>query len=550
MMKEDNPIFIHSLFRSGSTYLVEVFRRSPANYWCYQEPLHEIFLSQDLSKDFLLQEDNKKASYLRHPALSRPYFYEFSFVVNEIKRLFRKSFPYDLYFLSKLDDCIELKAYLNLLLQNAPATPVLQCCRSIGRMEALKQEVGGIHIFLWRNPWDQWWSYKTDFYFDRANILIANALTAPDFIKRLRFDINLPEFHSDNLYDEILFAEAHRLTSDASYMLFYALWCHAFIVAKPLCDLDINIDMLAVSMEYRDSIVKRLTELGISNLDFSDCKVPISTHSTDDKAFFDSIEERIHGLLQDSGISSKQIDEMLTMRHSHTVSFSDEHFLQSLMITASRSTKLTRRYETELANLVSRWNSAIEALQRAEAAARQASERAVAAEARADQAEANTREAQAHAEQAQARAHEAEQRLAALYNSISWRITAPLRTPPVRFVYRQIIHIKEQGFIGRVKFVSGNLLKIGEAKAVHFIEDHPVPYNTALKWMHRLGLYALARAFYRRVTRHNSDAPFTCPPPVTNIESEALSPRAHEIYSQLKNGLDTEKKRDSGIGCI
>lgn len=526
MMKEDNPIFIHSLFRSGSTYLVEVFRRSLANYWCYQEPLHEIFLSQDLSKDLLLQEDNKKASYLRHPALSRPYFYEFSFLVNEIKRLFRKSFPYDLYFLSKLDDCIELKAYLNLLLQNAPATPVLQCCRSIGRMEALKQEVGGIHIFLWRNPWDQWWSYKTDFYFDRANILIANALTAPDFIKRLRFDINLPEFHSDNLYDEILFAEAHRLTSDASYMLFYALWCHAFIVAKPLCDLDINIDMLAVSMEYRDSIVKRLTELGISNLDFSDCKVPISTHSTDDKAFFDSIEERIHGLLQDSGISSKQIDEMLTMRHSHTVSFSDEHFLQSLMITASRSTKLTRRYETELANLVSRWNSAIEALQRAEAAARQASERAVAAETRAEHAEAKAEEAELQAaqaneraNQAEANAREAEQRLAALYNSISWRITAPLRTPPVRFVYRQIIHIKEQGFIGRVKFVSGNLLK-------------------------------QARAFYRRVTRHNQNAPFTCPPPVTNIESEALSPRAHEIYSQLKNGLDTEKKRDSGIVCI
>jgi hypothetical protein len=54
-----------------------------------------------------------------------------------------------------------------------------------------------------------------------------------------------------------------------------------------------------------------------------------------------------------------------------------------------------------------------------------------------------------------------------------------------------------------VKFVSNNLLKIGGAKAVHFIEDHPGLYNTVLKWIHRLGLYEQARAFYRRVTRHN-----------------------------------------------
>jgi len=248
--------------------------------------------------------------------------------------------------------------------------------------------------------------------------------------------------------------------------------------------------------------------------------------------------------------------------------------------------------EQRASEALQRAEQAEERAHHAEDAAREASERAVAAEARAEhaeakaeqaelqaaqaseranQAEANAREAQARADQAEqrasealqavaqltdrvlqaeARAHEAEQRLAALYNSISWRITAPLRTPPVRFVYRQIIRIKEQGFIGRVKFVSSNLLKIGGAKAVHFIEDHPGLYNTALKWIHRLGLYEQARAFYRRVTRHNSDAPFTCPPPVTNIESEALSPRAREIYSQLKNGLDTEKKRDSGIVCI
>jgi acetyl/propionyl-CoA carboxylase alpha subunit len=234
--------------------------------------------------------------------------------------------------------------------------------------------------------------------------------------------------------------------------------------------------------------------------------------------------------------------------------------------------------EQRASEALQRAEQAEERAHHAENAAREASERAVAAETRAEQAElqaaqaneranqaeANARKAQARAEQAEqrasealqreahqlsdrvlqaeARAHEAELRLAAIYNSKSWRITAPLRTPPVRFVYRQIIHIKEQGFIGRVKFVSNNLLKIGEAKAVHFIEDHPGLYNTALKWIHRLGLYALARAFYRRVTRHSQNAPFTCPAPVTNIESEALSPRAREIYLQLKEAIERRHK--------
>jgi FkbM family methyltransferase len=240
--------------------------------------------------------------------------------------------------------------------------------------------------------------------------------------------------------------------------------------------------------------------------------------------------------------------------------------------------------EQRASEALQRAEQAEERAHHAENAAREASEHAVAAEARAEhaeakaeqaalqaaqaneranQAEVNAREAEARAEQAEqrasealqaaqltdrvmqaeARAHEAEQRLAALYNSISWRITAPLRTPPVRFVYRQIIRIKEQGFIGRVKFVSNNLLKIGGAKAVHFIKDHPGLYNTALKWIHRLGLYEQARVFYRRVTRHNSDAPSACPaPPVMDTGLEDLSPRAREIYLQLKEAVERRHK--------
>jgi len=49
------PIYIHSLFRAGSTYLFHVFRRSKAGYWCYQEPLHEVAFIAKHNPDILCQ---------------------------------------------------------------------------------------------------------------------------------------------------------------------------------------------------------------------------------------------------------------------------------------------------------------------------------------------------------------------------------------------------------------------------------------------------------------------------------------------------------------
>ena len=35
------PIFVHSIFRSSSTYIFNVFRRSKYKYYSFQQPLHE-----------------------------------------------------------------------------------------------------------------------------------------------------------------------------------------------------------------------------------------------------------------------------------------------------------------------------------------------------------------------------------------------------------------------------------------------------------------------------------------------------------------------------
>ena len=72
----NSPIFIHSLFRSGSTYLFNVFRRT-GNYWCYQEPENEWLLELDNKPEALLAVTTNNGGNIHHPDIGKPYFWQF-----------------------------------------------------------------------------------------------------------------------------------------------------------------------------------------------------------------------------------------------------------------------------------------------------------------------------------------------------------------------------------------------------------------------------------------------------------------------------------------
>ncbi|MEA3115191.1 MAG: hypothetical protein QOG58_4990, partial [Caballeronia sp.] len=55
-MLTKSPLFLHSLFRSGSTYLFEKFRRTD-RFYCYQEPCNEALIDLDTNPD----------GFLKHP---------------------------------------------------------------------------------------------------------------------------------------------------------------------------------------------------------------------------------------------------------------------------------------------------------------------------------------------------------------------------------------------------------------------------------------------------------------------------------------------------
>jgi hypothetical protein len=470
-LKRADPVFIHSLFRSGSTYLFNVFRRSPAGYTCYQEPLNEFLLCARTEPEKLLAIHEAAARTYRHPKLDRPYFAEFHIVADEVGRLYRKEFAYDQYFAQSAEEVASLKEYFGMLCAAAKGSAVFQCCRSSGRLATAKQECGGTHIYLWRNPWDQWWSSKVDLAFDVNYLLVANARHPPAPLAELRRRLGIPEFHDPDIHREREFFFEHRLDARGSYALFFLLWCLAANSAASSADLVISIDELAASPDYQDAMRIQLAALGIHALDFSDCRVPRMAYGSADRSFFADVEAEVLELMRGHGIADECIETLRLM--SRTAQGATPESVDQIDLVDSQRQEilrtLARRQEDEIPNLLTALTQSRSLVERSEAVVRVAEEhaaesdrRAVAAEqlaqaaiARGEAAEvwasdaerraiatasqlasveqqlAATRQALGATEMrlshAAATAEQVHQQLQAVYKSHSWRITAPLR---------------------------------------------------------------------------------------------------------------------------
>ncbi len=286
----NKPVFIHSMFRSGSTYLYEVFRRHKEEYWCYYEPLHEEI---KFLKNTDIEKSQKINLTLHHPILDKPYFDEFLKIGVDLNLVFKKRFSYDCFFLEKNQDDPELKHYIQLLLDHASKRPLLQFCRSTGRIPWLKSNFKAIHIFLLRNPWDQWFSYKITPYFDHANRLIFCASSVPLVINDLRKNIRIICRHTQDISDDFRFCASTHTSPEISYTIFFALWCYTFIQGSHHADCVIDMDLLGSSFDYQEQISTSLSKYSISGLNFNDCHTPQNHYSIPEVGFFNKIEDEI-----------------------------------------------------------------------------------------------------------------------------------------------------------------------------------------------------------------------------------------------------------------
>lgn len=359
------PVFIHSLFRSGSTYIYNVFRRSVKEYYCYQEPLNEflIFLNSDASK--LFEEGSETAQNLRHPTLTRPYFWEFYENRKVLSGLFQKSFSYDEFFPgSSLELSEEQTQYFDALIAHAKGCPVFQMCRSGGRVGAFKKLYGGIHIHLWREPRNQWWSFKINDYFDPAVQLIYNSWHLPPVLAEIKRQCGMGEFHDGDVSVEFQHARRSPLSAKENYISFYALWLYTFMETEKYADVTLNIDALSVDESYRESSLKSLADIGVNDLDFGDCLVPQALFSKKEVEFFQLIERQVRSIFIGQGYNELDIDKTRIAHES--VIFSGSYKNNDLQRDAVRARDIVCRYLDSFAlqeNMLERYRKKIEKLE-------------------------------------------------------------------------------------------------------------------------------------------------------------------------------------------
>jgi hypothetical protein len=422
----NSPIFIHSLFRSGSTYLFNAFRRSSAGYWCFQEALHEnAYFCRENPELLRADHGEDKRRLLRHPAGIGEYFLELQEAWPAWKDTITDDAVYDGYFAPDGTD-IGI-AYWKSLINAAQGQPVFQECRTSGRIAAIKQQISGFHIYLWRDPWDQWWSYKVDPYFDLASLLIITAPAPPPAVGILLDALGIDCGRGTSLAKSMEICSDRPLSGESSFLVFYMLWCLGLREGVMHADLLLNIDRLTDSKSYRSRILDQLAQAKIPGLDFSDCRVSQGHYFDKDREFFKPLEDKVHQWLLEGGWSNDDLDRVRSLRAEYLPelrSVSTSYNTAALIEQLNRARDLLIRRQQYWSDRSETYRERFQNLdlQLRELEANLAEQSRTVSELMAQKAMAAT-----EIEVLQTELSSSEAMVDQLHGSLSWRITRPLR---------------------------------------------------------------------------------------------------------------------------
>jgi hypothetical protein len=360
-------IFIHSLFRTGSTYLWNKFRQQD-NFYCYYEPFHPSLMNVTLyNLESILTKDYKA---VHHPTLSTYYLYEYRRILTPEHRglpYFKKSFSFD-EFCHNTDNQDALR-YINHLVKHAEdKIPVFQFNRSAGRCRWFAENFpAALNIYLVRNPRHQWQSYWE--LFQRTNyatFFIIDLQTASLNAENEPFKPlanHLPLFpYSIDKYEkeENFYRVALRCYSDEEkYLIFYYTWLWTLIENVLHADIHININRLSSDPAYRDAITQKLGKYKVTHLDFGDAEISEYSQSHLPESKMKQIEKKAHQLVQQL-YSQEEIDtffEKLPPEDHEYFQISQQQFMESkkTKLRLPSQQMMLHRYSTILSTLADEW---------------------------------------------------------------------------------------------------------------------------------------------------------------------------------------------------
>ena len=272
-----HPVFVHGLWRSGSTYLWSRFRMLQETR-CFYEPLHHGLAR--LTPARIAKDTPEKIGDNRHPALTDPYFLEFAPLIDvRGVRFYREDMAYDRYALRPNEANLRLERYVRSLIESAEAedrAPVLGFNRTGLRIAWLKgrfPDATNIHID--RDPAAIWASYVAEmnrgncaFFSMWFKVLMANAehpVFAP-LVERLGLFRRAAILHGSakTMHRQI----AEGMNEAETYYMVYYLWLACTAHAKAECDLVIDTG-LADNSAYRRRVAAEMETLTGLRVDLS-----------------------------------------------------------------------------------------------------------------------------------------------------------------------------------------------------------------------------------------------------------------------------------------
>lgn len=271
----DGPVFLHSSFRTCSTWLWIRFRDNPRTL-AFNEYFNEMLA--DLTLEVATRHGSGSWSS-GHPETA-PYFLEFAPLIRAEGKGVRHFEP--AMAIGRLIpdggvrgalSAVE-RRYVGSLIAHAEGlgrTPVLSCTRPLGRVSGLKQAFGGVHVFLCRNLFQQWNSYVHQH--DNGNGYFIYSILG--FLAQGGKDAFMAKVR-DGLHAQAQALKASQRPDggwDALFTAFMAVHLYLSMIAWDAADLVLDANRLAADPAHRAGIEAEILALTGLAVDLGDASV-------------------------------------------------------------------------------------------------------------------------------------------------------------------------------------------------------------------------------------------------------------------------------------
>jgi hypothetical protein len=277
-----SPIFLHSGFRSGSTWFWHRFRAAAGTH-SYYEPFHELLAG--LTREALPRHAPDQWDS-RHPGLDAPYFSEYAALLRPEGGvpLYLPRFAAAAYYETGAEEA--QARYISGLVAHAQAAgkvPVFGFCRSLGRVPWFRALGEGVNIVTWRNPWDQWVSCRDqalkrqNWYFLFRFVLFASFGAAHPRLGPFFAGLDLPPappgISTAELAPLLTFFETAGLS--ALLRIFLRVVMLDTLISLEHAEAIVDLDALSADTGQRRAAEAALVErTGLADLALADCALP------------------------------------------------------------------------------------------------------------------------------------------------------------------------------------------------------------------------------------------------------------------------------------